>query len=65
MLTINADDHPLMRNFHRPEDEKRMVVILAPAYFDEWLSTKADRSARFLIPFPSDQLRVAKGGSVD
>ena len=65
MLTINADDHPLMRNFHRPEDEKRTVVILSPAYFDEWLSARADRSARFLIPHPSDQLRVANGGSVD
>ena len=65
MLTINADDHPFMGNFHRPEDEKRMVVILSPAYFDEWLSARADRSARFLIPYPSDQLRVANGGYVD
>jgi hypothetical protein len=28
MLTINADDHPFMRQYHKPEDEKRMVVIL-------------------------------------
>jgi hypothetical protein len=28
MLTINADDHPFMRHYHKPEDEKRMVVIL-------------------------------------
>jgi hypothetical protein len=28
MLTINADDHLLMRRFHRPDDEKRMVMIL-------------------------------------
>jgi putative SOS response-associated peptidase YedK len=42
-----------------------MVVILAPAYFDEWLSAKAERSTRFLIPYPSDQLRVANGGHVD
>ena len=27
MLTVNADDHALMRNFHRPH-EKRMVVVL-------------------------------------
>jgi hypothetical protein len=25
MLTINADEHPLMRHFHKPADEKRMV----------------------------------------
>jgi putative SOS response-associated peptidase YedK len=28
MLTINADKHELMRNFHKPTDKKRMVVIL-------------------------------------
>ncbi len=58
MLTINADNHPLMRNFHRPEDEKRMVVILAPDYFDAWLSAKPEQSARFLIPYPSASLRT-------
>jgi len=58
-LTINAADNSLMRNFHRPEDEKRMVVILSPDYFDEWLSAKPGQSARFLIPYPADQLEVA------
>lgn len=28
MLTINAADHALMNQFHKPADEKRMVVIL-------------------------------------
>ena len=59
LLTINADDHALMRNFHRPEDEKRMVVILSPDYFDEWLNATPEQSARFLIPYPAHQLRVA------
>lgn len=31
MLTINADDHPFMRGFHKPKDDERMVVILDPA----------------------------------
>jgi len=65
MLTINADAHPLMRNFHRPEDEKRMVVILSPDYFDEWLSAKPEQSARFLIPYPADQLTVSTSASLD
>lgn len=30
MLTINADGHPLMQHFHKPDDEKRMVMILEP-----------------------------------
>ncbi len=37
MLTINADDHPLMKRFHAPSDEKRSVVILPPENYDRWL----------------------------
>ena len=59
MLTVNADDHPLMRNFHRPEDEKRMVVILSPDYFDEWLNATPQQSLPFFLPYPAEYLRVA------
>ena len=58
MLTINADDHPFMRNFHRPEDEKRMVVILSPDDFDDWLTAKPEESFHFLQPYPADLLRT-------
>jgi putative SOS response-associated peptidase YedK len=38
MVTVNADDHPFMRQFHAPGDEKRMVVILEPEDFEGWLN---------------------------
>lgn len=38
MLTVNADDHPFMKRFHAPGDEKRMVVILEPEDFESWLT---------------------------
>lgn len=38
MLTINANSHPLMRAFHKPTDEKRMVVILQDEQYGDWLS---------------------------
>ena len=38
MLTVNADGHPLMQRFHRPEDEKRMVVLLHPGDYGRWLA---------------------------
>ncbi|MGE4240773.1 SOS response-associated peptidase [Ramlibacter sp.] len=47
MLTVNADGHPLMKRFHRPEDEKRMVVMLRPADYAEWLSCPVEDAARF------------------
>ncbi len=58
MLTINADAHPLMRRFHRPEDEKRMVVILDETQYRPWLDGGIDRIADFLQPFPADRLQA-------
>jgi putative SOS response-associated peptidase YedK len=37
LLTINADNHSFMRNYHRPHDEKRMVVVLRCCDYDAWL----------------------------
>lgn len=38
MLTVNADEHPVMKQFHKPGDEKRTPVVLTPNQFDAWLS---------------------------
>ena len=57
MLTINADHHPFMRNFHKPEDEKRMIVILPRSRYDEWLDTSINRRIEFLKSFDEMDLR--------
>jgi len=56
MLTINADTHPLMQNFHKPADEKRMVVILPESSYGDWLRAPAAGSSAFLTQFPADEL---------
>jgi len=56
MLTINADDHPFMQQFHKPDDEKRMVVILNEGDYDAWLKAPAAASRGFLRQFPADNL---------
>ena len=38
MLTVNADNHPVMQRFHKPGEEKRMVVILPPEDCNRWLA---------------------------
>ena len=35
MLTTNADRHPLLPNYHRIKDEKRMLVPLPRAQWAE------------------------------
>lgn len=48
MLTVNADDHPVMRLMHKPGEEKRMVVVLPPQHYADWLSMPARDSLAFL-----------------
>ena len=58
MLTINADDHELFKNFHKPQDEKRMVVILGEDQYDEWLDAPAGRSGDFMRPLAAQLLEA-------
>lgn len=63
MLTINAQDHAVMNRFHKPEDEKRMVLMLPRGSWKGWLlsrtdiTTSATRSA-CLRGYPADRLTV-------
>lgn len=56
MLTVNADDHEFMRNYHRPDDEKRMVVILPNGSHQDWLRAKASDSMDFMLQYPAERL---------
>lgn len=59
LLTINADAHPLLRLFHKPGDEKRMVVILPDDSYDAWLRADAAHSMAFMKPFAMEALVLA------
>ncbi|MEF3067062.1 SOS response-associated peptidase [Pandoraea apista] len=52
MLTLNADHHPLMKRFHKPGSEKRSVVIIKPADYDDWLGARSTDEARSFISLP-------------
>jgi putative SOS response-associated peptidase YedK len=47
MITVNAEQHPVMRRFHRPNDEKRMVVILDPSDYGRWLTVPLAHARQF------------------
>lgn len=49
MLTVNADEHDVMKHMHRPGDEKRSVVILKLGDHDEWLHTRNAEAARAML----------------
>lgn len=62
MLTVNADDHALMQNFHKPGSEKRMVVILPNGLIQDWLRAPAERSMDFMQQYPADRLQAEARG---
>ncbi|WP_082007547.1 SOS response-associated peptidase [Tepidimonas taiwanensis] len=63
MLTVNADGHPVMGRMHKPEDEKRSVVVLEPGAFAQWLSGGAEAAS--LIQCPARELLAAEPGLRD
>lgn len=58
MLTINADDHEFMRNYHKPDDEKRVLCFLQDDEYEAWLSESVDASHQFQRQFPSELLAI-------
>jgi putative SOS response-associated peptidase YedK len=59
MLTINADDHPLMKRFHKPGEEKRSVVMLEEDDFEAWLEADPLDAGAFLKPYAAEKLAAA------
>ncbi|MEX3969769.1 SOS response-associated peptidase family protein [Paraburkholderia caribensis] len=59
MLTVNSDEHPLMKRFHKPGDEKRSVVIVPPTKCGDWLSCQSVEEARsFLRLYPVEAMHA-------
>jgi putative SOS response-associated peptidase YedK len=64
-ITINADDHPLMKRFHKPGEEKRSLVILGEEDYDEWLScTNPEMARAFLQQYPAEKMWAKPAPSV-
>jgi putative SOS response-associated peptidase YedK len=47
MLTVNGDGHPIYSRMHKPDEEKRMVVILDPRDYGEWLTCPVEQAPKF------------------
>lgn len=57
-ITINADDHPLMSRMHKPDDEKRSLVVIAPDEVEDWLACRdVDVARSFLRPYPAGRMK--------
>lgn len=51
-LTVNSDEHPFMKRFHKPGDEKRSLVMVGREDYDAWLSCRNPEIARTFLQLP-------------
>ncbi|WP_367172270.1 SOS response-associated peptidase [Aquabacterium sp.] len=56
MLTVSAEGHQVMQRFQKPEDDRRMVVVLDDSQQDAWLDCPPDQMKAMLQPCPADWL---------
>ena len=56
---MNATDHALLKNNHRADDEKRIIVILPESHYTAWLEAPVDKSMDFIRHYPHGQLMAA------
>ncbi|QLG88334.1 SOS response-associated peptidase family protein [Chitinibacter bivalviorum] len=48
-ITINADQHPLMKRMHKANEEKRSLVLIEERDYDAWLDCQKPELARTLL----------------
>ena len=61
MLTINSDNHPFMKQFHAPNDEKRSIIVIPEEYRKDWLNVDRENAHEYFfemrdefVTFPRD-----------
>ena len=49
MLTINANQHPFMNQFHNPNDEKRSITVIPEESRQDWLHCNHEEASEFFF----------------
>ncbi|MDB5850706.1 MAG: hypothetical protein JWP29_4458 [Rhodoferax sp.] len=56
LLTVNANNHALLRRYQPAGSEKRMPVVLGEGAFDAWLSVRIEKAREFMRQYPANWL---------
>lgn len=58
-ITVNADRHPLMQRFQKPEDERRSLVIVPKSRYRDWLNAGSPQAAESMLDLYPAELMAA------
>ncbi len=56
LLTLNANNHALLRRYQQPGAEKRMPVILNEGAYGAWLTVRMEKAKEFMRPYAAEWL---------
>ena len=56
LLTLNANNHALLRRYQQPGSEKRMPVILNEGAYGAWLTVRMEKAKEFMRQYPANWL---------
>lgn len=59
MITMDAIDHPMMKDFHEPGNIKRSVIVIPHQRMDEWLNLKSPNIQSFVEGFPVEEFECS------
>ena len=59
MLTVDADGHPVMGRYHLQTDERRNLVVMLSASWDDRLTSKPDDAATLMLPVDGKDFEAA------
>lgn len=58
-ITVNADEHAVMKHFHKPGSEKRSLVIIPRDEADAWLQVDDPERARSMLAlYPAELMKA-------
>lgn len=67
MLTVNADDHPLMNRMHKPDpklppdkQDKRSVVSIEQRDIERWIHGAMDDIPPLIVPPDTNLIKAEK-----
>ncbi|WP_151959343.1 SOS response-associated peptidase [Acinetobacter bereziniae] len=63
MLTINADNHPFMKQFHAPTDEKRSIIVIPEEYRNDWLNADHEHAHEYFFELTGEYVTFSRDHS--
>ena len=59
MITMDAIDHPMMKEFHEPGNIKRSVIVIPQQRLQEWLTLRHPDIRSFVEGFPVEDFECS------